>query len=249
MERLADGISRIQMPFCGVHTPSYILENGDKVIILDCGFSNDAATEHILPHLGDVADRVEYIVLSHIHEDHSGGLDAVKKACPNSKVALFSKDIPNARYLENDEIFIERFKVLHLPGHTPDSIALYDTKTRMLLSSDCLQMYGLGQYAAIGDFAAYYRSVEKVCQLNPKAVITAHEFRPLGMEFYGDDVYKCLYLCKEAANFVVDFVKNNRTDDNKEVAKLFNTMHPNHPTINEFNVGDIYRFLDENGVK
>ena len=117
----------------------------------------------------------KYILLSHGHFDHLGALPALAAAFPAViaihkdesqylgpmagaahkavlRAALggdfFQGDFgplpePGLFLSEGDEL--GPFKVLHLPGHSPGSLAFYDEKAKILFSGDTLFRDGFGR--------------------------------------------------------------------------------------------------------
>ena len=53
-----------------------------------------------------------------------------------------------------------RLEVIHLPGHTPGSIALLDTDARVLISGDPIQDGRIFMFGPFRDMRAYIRSLE-----------------------------------------------------------------------------------------
>ncbi len=53
-------------------------------------------------------------------------------------IAQYWHDIPEATRLVNDGDRLYLFEVLHVPGHSPGSIALYSAKEKLLVRCDCL---------------------------------------------------------------------------------------------------------------
>ncbi len=71
--------------FAAIH---FIIE-GDRAAIVDTGtnYSVDA-TLSALRSLGTVPERVDYIILTHVHLDHAGGAGALMKRCPNAMLIV-----------------------------------------------------------------------------------------------------------------------------------------------------------------
>jgi glyoxylase-like metal-dependent hydrolase (beta-lactamase superfamily II) len=81
---------------------------------------------------------VEQVVLTHGHFDHAGGLkDIIKRF--NPKVYAFTR-IEGVTDLLKDGQFLlmgdRTFEVIHIPGHSNDSICLYCKEDKVLFSGD-----------------------------------------------------------------------------------------------------------------
>jgi glyoxylase-like metal-dependent hydrolase (beta-lactamase superfamily II) len=68
------------------------------------------------------------------------------------------------------------FEVLHLPGHTPGEIGLWEAQTRTLFSGDCVYESGdLLDELPESDIAAYVRSMERLRDLPVRIVHGGHD--------------------------------------------------------------------------
>jgi len=79
---------------------------------------------------------------------------------------------------EGDEIDLgdRRFEVMHLPGHTPGEIGLWEADTRALFSGDCVYESGLLlDELPESDIAAYVRSMERLRELPVRIVHGGHD--------------------------------------------------------------------------
>ena len=69
-----------------------------------------------------------------------------------------------------------RFEVLHLPGHTPGEIGLWEAETRTLFSGDCVYESGLLlDELPESDIPAYVRSMERLRDLPVRIVHGGHD--------------------------------------------------------------------------
>lgn len=186
VERIAEGIYRILVPFeDDITTTVYVAVCGEKVILIDAASYSTDASEFILPALSEIEiapSQVDSLVLTHSHKDHAGGAKALLSALSCLKPrASFFVDHPGFSYLTDGEILGERLQVITLPGHTENSIALFDIKTKTLLSADCLQLNGIGKYRRGVAFPTLYRkSIERLKGMDIYRIVAAHEYDPLG---------------------------------------------------------------------
>jgi glyoxylase-like metal-dependent hydrolase (beta-lactamase superfamily II) len=83
--------------------------------------------------------KVEQVILTHSHYDHVGILKTVKEEF-NSSVFAFSKSLEGVDFYlrggENIKISDSFFEIIHMPGHSNDSICLYNREEEILFSGD-----------------------------------------------------------------------------------------------------------------
>ncbi len=190
-EKIVEGIYMLRVPFENIYTSVFLLRSSLGDILLDGGPSPEAAESCILPALQAVGANLVWIVRSHCHGDHSGGVERISKAFPKAKIGLMEEIFPqNGQYfrLYDGDMLIERFQVIRLPGHTAECLALWDRATNTLLTGDCLQAGGVGKYGvSFTDHAAYLRSVERVRRMGVARIVASHEFAPYGFQAEGTE--------------------------------------------------------------
>jgi hydroxyacylglutathione hydrolase len=143
-----------------------ICEETKTAAIVDPG--GDA--QRILSHVKKEGINVDKIILTHGHLDHVGGTQLVAKALSvpiigPEKEDLFwleqlelqsqSFGLPSTnsfeptRWLEEGETVTVgniKLKVLHIPGHTPGHIALFDQQSKQVIVGDILFNGGIGRF-------------------------------------------------------------------------------------------------------
>ena len=121
-----------------IGTNCYILEDEttNKAAVIDPGDEADKIAQVLQK---DGAE-VEYILLTHGHFDHTGGVADLEKACPNTPVYIHKGDVEGVNpamfpplpkdqvryYDEGDQVMVGSISVdvLHTPGHSKGSVVL-----------------------------------------------------------------------------------------------------------------------------
>lgn len=132
----------------------YLIKNKDEWVLIDAGDEQDR--DDLVKEIGKVVslERIDIVLLTHLHYDHLGGLDLFS----NAKV--FASGIELQDYVENskgfhfyvnreiDKILRDKakklkgsgfgLKMLKVPGHTRGSVAFLDEKRKLLFSGDVI---------------------------------------------------------------------------------------------------------------
>ncbi|HEU5317734.1 MAG TPA: MBL fold metallo-hydrolase [Chloroflexota bacterium] len=138
-------------------------------------------------------------VNTHGHHDHAGSNIQLREAT-GCQIWIHAADAPGLargstfgdepihpheadRLLEEgDVLHLARrdYEVVHIPGHSPGSIGLYDRDRKLFFCGDALQAQGtLTQgIAGAGDRDAYVASLEKVEGLDIEHLMAAHPYLP-----------------------------------------------------------------------
>jgi glyoxylase-like metal-dependent hydrolase (beta-lactamase superfamily II) len=102
-------------------------------------------------------------------------------ALPHEGYALVNYQItpaPLTGYLDDGDVIDtgdRHFNVLHLPGHAPGSIALYEAATRSLFSGDVIYDGSLIDNAWHSDPDAYAASLQRLREVPIETVYAGHE--------------------------------------------------------------------------
>lgn len=148
---------------------TYIVYNEEKAAyLIDPGNFTDAETDVLEKFIEDHELNIQNILLTHAHIDHVLGL---QKAFDRYKVPVLMHELDqeildrnpmdanrfgfffkrfegDISYLKENEIISlgdDSFKILHVPGHSPGSIAFYNEAQKFMISGDVLFEGSIGR--------------------------------------------------------------------------------------------------------
>jgi len=154
----------------GPGTNSYLVGDND-LIIIDPGPNQPAHLDNILAALQSLAARVQAVVITHSHSDHSGG---AQKLARRLAVPLLSYG-EQLQDRSEIEAGLATLKVYHTPGHIHAHICLLLQQQKLLFAGDLVA--GEGTILIIppdGDMSDYLNSLEAMKGLNPAAILPGH---------------------------------------------------------------------------
>ncbi len=118
--------------------------------------------------------RIEQLILTHSHYDHVGMLSEIKREF-NPTVMAFSNSIDGIDVLLRDGEVIKAgdssLEVIYMPGHSNDSILLYDKKNQILFAGDSPLIIKSTGNSYEDEFI---RVFERVCSLKIKIIYFGH---------------------------------------------------------------------------
>ena len=148
---------------------TYIVYNQQKAAyLIDPGNFTDAETDVLEKFIEEHELNIQNILLTHAHIDHVLGL---QKAFDRYKVPVLMHELDqeildrnpmdanrfgfffkrfegDISYLKENEIISlgdDSFKILHVPGHSPGSIAFYNEAQKFMISGDVLFEGSIGR--------------------------------------------------------------------------------------------------------
>ena len=153
-------LKRVKLNIGDAHiTNCYIIkdEKSEEIMIVDPG----GEPHKVIEMVRILGGTVKYILLTHCHADHIGGVAEVKEELGGKVLihradveGLYNSDISlpyvlginkieleaDSRLDDEDRIHIGEieFKVIHTPGHTQGGICLYCEQENLLISGDTL---------------------------------------------------------------------------------------------------------------
>ncbi len=91
-EKLEEGILLLKVPFDDLYTSVYALCEGGECILLDAATTDDDVERYILPALAEAGLRPTLLLVSHLHDDHCGGIPRLLAAFDDAKAAFLAQD-------------------------------------------------------------------------------------------------------------------------------------------------------------
>jgi len=119
----------------------------DVNTLIDPGTDDSVLTEIESLSTGFGKNRVERIILTHNHFDHAAGTVPLKKHF-GARVYAWCEGDGVDELLYDGQILNagdSNLQVFHTPGHSSDSICLYDQQHKVLFSGDTLFCQGVGR--------------------------------------------------------------------------------------------------------
>jgi len=237
MTKINENIFRLTIPYKDIFTTVYLIKTSVGVVVFDTATTDEDVADYIIPFIGEAgisADMLRYIFISHNHRDHAGGLKRLLQEYPDACIISRSNELKelykdyNFILPEDNQEISKEIKVITIPGHTYDSCGILDTRTNTLITSDCLQFYGI--YGS-GNWACNIRlpiehmeALDKLRNLSVDTVYMAHNYHPCGYVLCGNDkINSVLDLCIEPLRLIRDIILKNPDKNDEEIQSIFNS--------------------------
>ena len=172
----AEGIYRLKIPFESVYTSVFLVVGKDGVALVDAATTTADVDEWILPalaRLGYALKDIPYLVITHRHYDHAGGLARILEICPQIEVVETAKPL------------FYGVSTYPLHGHAEHCVGVLCEQTNTLISGDGLQGNGLEDYPCNVPYQeAYLATIARVKQDERiQNLLFSHDYRPQNQNF------------------------------------------------------------------
>jgi glyoxylase-like metal-dependent hydrolase (beta-lactamase superfamily II) len=163
-----------------IYSSNAYLVLGDWKAIDDVNALVDAGADPAMVHaLNDIPTgvgkkKIDKVILTHTHSDHTANLTLLKHTY-RPKVCAFSPYYEGVdRVLKNGEslrLGDRRFEVIHIPGHSDDSIALFNREEGVLFAGDS----PLGINSPGGSYGSgFVSALRALCRMNIRSIYFGH---------------------------------------------------------------------------
>ncbi len=162
-------------------TNQYLLGR-EQITVIDVALGSSENLDAILEQVEAMGGkRVEKILLTHIHRDHSGGALALRKRCGAklgiSRLRAGFLGEEDFTYVNGDRIPYDsgELEVIHTPGHESGHCCFYEFRQEILFTGDHI----LGRGTTVipppdGDMAQYIRSLKRLLDLKIRLLLPGH---------------------------------------------------------------------------
>lgn len=166
-----NGVYHLKIPFENIFTSAFLVELAGEKILLDCGTEFSDVDDFVIPALkktGLELSDIRYLLLTHKHADHCGGLGRVLELNPDIKI------------IDSVCKISEGVEVYALPGHTRDCIGLLHIPSGTLITGDGLQGSSVGNYKCFLECPNEYKNTLKKLQNDKRInnILLSHAYNP-----------------------------------------------------------------------
>lgn len=147
----------------------YLLADRDakRAVLIDPSYSPEA----FVRRASDQGLTVTHIINTHGHPDHTNG-NATASELTGAPVAAFKSSSlinPEVGLADDEEVAIGglRLQFLHVPGHCPDHVVVYEPFWRILITGDLLFVGKVGGTATEEDSRTEWESLRRVLDRVP----------------------------------------------------------------------------------
>jgi glyoxylase-like metal-dependent hydrolase (beta-lactamase superfamily II) len=151
-------------------------------LVIDVALSADSNMDGIIEQAEAMGvKKIEKILLTHIHTDHTGGALALRKRCGaklgihrSRKGYLGGEDF---QYDDNDLISFGggELRVLHTPGHESGHCCFYESSDKVLFSGDNILGYGTAViHPPDGNMTDYMQTLERLLGFEMSLILPGH---------------------------------------------------------------------------
>ena len=169
------------------HTNCYLIYSSQSLLIIDPGSPYEDEQRALATAVDELLAEgrtLSGILLTHVHPDHVGGVNALREQFGDVRVSaheLTAAALPDTKVdtmIDDQDVLVLEgeprisLRVMHTPGHARGHLCLYDERSGTLISGD--NIVGLGSVLIDppeGNMRDYLRSLERMGALPNLSVI------------------------------------------------------------------------------
>jgi len=223
------------------HTCCYLIHTAEELLIVDPGSPYEDEQQALAECIDEmVADgrRVRAIVLTHLHPDHIGGVNALKAhlggnvpVAAHADTAAALTDVQVDEFIADGDVITlagnppVKLKALHTPGHARGHLCFHDEDRGALLTGD--NIVGAGSVLIDppeGNMREYLNSLERLRALPNLSVLFGGHGPAVAAPYPKIDEYISHRLERE--HNILQAVREGATDPKQIVAKVYTDVSP-----------------------
>ena len=222
------------------HTNCYLIYTSKSLLIVDPGSpykDEQGALATAVDELLEEGRTRNGILLTHVHPDHVGGVNALRQhlglvsVLAHELTAAALPDIQVDQVLTDDQALVLAgeprisLRVMHTPGHARGHLCLYDERTGTLLSGD--NVVGLGSVLIDppeGNMRDYLRSLERMRALANLSVIFGGHGPAIANPYRKVDEYISHRMDREQK--ILEAVRQHSATPKEIVAQVYTDVSP-----------------------
>lgn len=172
--------SRVNLGFVS----AYILMRAGRAAVVDTGVAgSEGDIAEGLRAAGAGWESVDHVIITHLHNDHIGSVEAVMSAAAGAIAYAGAADLgaitsprPVRAVGDGDEVF--GLQIIETPGHTAGHISVFDPDAAVLVAGDSMNGADGGVIGAnprfTADMDAAEASIAKMAQLEFETLLFGH---------------------------------------------------------------------------
>lgn len=248
------------------HTNCYLIYTSQELLIIDPGSPYEDEQQALAQTVdGLIAEgrSVREIVLTHVHPDHVGGVNALKKHLgEQTKVAAhqltaepLSESVRVDRLIEDGEMINLKgtpeisLRAMHTPGHARGHLCFHDERTGTLISGD--NVVGLGSVLiepTEGNMRDYLASLRRMRALPNLSVIFGGHGPAIANPYTKLDQYISHRLEREQD--ILQAVREGAATPQAIVARVYTDVSPKaHAMAEQAVLAHLEKLVDDKLVK
>jgi glyoxylase-like metal-dependent hydrolase (beta-lactamase superfamily II) len=227
------------------HTCCYLIHTSKEILVVDPGSPYEDEQQALTECLDEMiaeGRRVKEIIITHLHPDHVGGVNALKAHLGGAVPVAAHRHTAEALSELNSDVHVDRLiedgdvitlegepqlslKALHTPGHARGHLCFHDADRGALLTGD--NIVGVGSVLIDppeGNMRDYLNSLERMRSLPNLSVLFGGHGPAVATPYQKIDEYISHRLEREQN--ILDAVREGATDPKQIVAKVYTDVNP-----------------------
>lgn len=235
-EKLSDQIDQLTIPYKNIFTTVYLIRTDGCAVLFDAASYASDIEDYVLPwleELGVTEQMLRYVFISHNHTDHAGGLSRLMEVFPEAIIVSRSRELREKfccfRFFlpEDGDVLVDSLRVVTIPGHSMDSMALYDRKRKYMITGDSLQLRGIFGSdfwgANISWPAEHLQALEKLQEMDVRQLLWSHDYYPMGRGAAGrEEILAALDACRAPLIWVWGTLRDYPELDDETIRGMYN---------------------------